>query len=77
MLKLDFSSEKNVRSFVSFSPQKILEKIKTKMNFAQERDIIEADLSTLKHFDFDVLYRMNINYFNNREYLNLEIISIR
>ena len=77
VLKLEFFTGKINSEFVSFSPQKILKKIKMKMEFVQEHDIIGVDLSTFEDLDFDVLYKVGINYFNHREYLNLEIISIR
>ncbi len=77
VLRLDFISNQIVKSFVSFSPEKILEKIKNKLDLSPERDIIGMPANELQSISFDILFKMGINHFKGNEYLNLELISIR
>lgn len=76
-LKLDFSNGLVTKSFISFAPQKTLDYIKYKMNFEADHDIIEGKPEIYDSFYFDLLYKVNINYYKNNEYLNLELVSIR
>lgn len=77
VLKLRLASNKTDRYFVSFSAEKILEIIKNKMNLSKEHDIINILPKKISETEFDILYKVKINEYNDREYLNLELISIR
>lgn len=77
VLRLDLLSNQITKSFVSFSPEKILEKIKNKLDLSPERDIIGMPTNELQSISFDILFKMGINHFKGNEYLNLELISIR
>lgn len=77
VLKVEFLSGKTARNFISFSPKKILGILKTKFEIDDEHDIMNVDFYKFQNISFDILYKININFHNNNEYLNLELISIR
>lgn len=77
VLKVDFFADGSIKSFVSFSCEKILEKIKNKLNLSPESDIINTLPKELFEISFDILFQIGINNYNGNEYLNLELISIR
>lgn len=77
VLRVDFEAEGCHRKFVSFVPDIILKKIKSKLKIQDTHDIIELDLSKNPNATFDVLYKISISPFQNQEYLNLEIVSVR
>lgn len=77
VLKLEFGQGETTRNFNSFSPDKTLDYIKNKMNFSKDSDIIDIESNLENPITFDLLYKVTSNYYQNREYLNLEIVSIR
>ncbi len=77
VLKIEFEKDGARRSFVSFDESSIIPLIKNKMNLSQEYDIIASLPSNIKQTRFDILYKVGINHYQNNEYLNLEIVSIR
>lgn len=77
VLKIDFVDQNVTKSFISFRYEKIIENIKLKLNISQDSDIIEDVPEVLFNQKFDILYKIGINRFNNNDYLNLELISIR
>lgn len=77
VLRLDFFADGVYRSFVSFDPEKILEKIKNKLALSPQRDIIGMPWNEFSNTTLDILYKVGINRYKGNEYLNLELISIR
>lgn len=77
VLKVHITSDGIIKSFVSFSYEKILKTIKNKLNLVHEHDIIGLSPDYLSGTEFDIIYKLRIRRYNGMEYLNLELISIR
>lgn len=73
-IKITFSDGKSKRVFTSFDSGDIFEKISKKIGFDIEKSSFD---NKILNYKFDIIYKVSVNEFKGREYLNLNIVSIR